>query len=110
VANILGSDLLDSDLRIVLDDSADDEDVLSFRSTQEVNSEQLTTSNYNYMKRIAKNMGMSAPKRKDIPPMRNYTAISSLIYRSGWVSSSIQTSILVADGISNVENRIIRIQ
>jgi hypothetical protein len=110
VPNLVGPEPFDSDITAYLDEINADDNNYIMRSTQAVNSEQLTEATYHYLVKMSNGMGVSPPKREDIKPLTNETFIASRIHGSGWVIYSIQTKTVTSDNVTNVEERTIEIK
>lgn len=100
----------DTRVTVNLDEINPDDNNFILRSTQEVDSEQLTVNTYEYLKSLADKMGTVAPKREEVGDLSNTTETASRIHGTGWVLYSIQTKTVEAPGASNVEERIIEIK
>ncbi|MBL0096215.1 MAG: hypothetical protein IPP46_06685 [Bacteroidetes bacterium] len=110
VPNILGTDPLDSDFSVYLDEINEEENNFILRATQEVNNEQLTNATFNYLTTMAKSMKLDPPKREDLGELKNETISASNIHTSGWVLYSIQTTTITSDNQTNIEERIIELK
>ena len=77
---------------------------------QTVDSEQLTQATFDYLKSMAQTMKVPVPTREDIPEIANDTWTASRIHGSGWLIYSIETKETKAEGVTNIEERIIEIQ
>ena len=88
------------------------EDNVVLRTSQVINNKQLTDAAYQYVKKMAQNMG--APfntKRIDFPMAVNNIDTASRIQAStGWVIFSIQTKEVSMDNLLQVDERTIEIQ
>lgn len=101
---------LDSRVTLYLDELNPEDNNFIIRSSQEVDSEQLTETTLNYLKSMAKSMRTPAPKREDMGQVSNVTTTASRIHDTGWVIYSIQTKTVKAAGATNIEERIIEIK
>ncbi|MDG1148323.1 MAG: hypothetical protein P8N52_08480 [Crocinitomicaceae bacterium] len=79
------------------------------RSSQEVDSDELTTTTFEYLKQLAKTMKTKPPKKEDIGTLTNLTTTASRIHDTGWLIYSVQTKVVSTKGVTNSEIRIIEI-
>jgi hypothetical protein len=100
----------DSKITLSLDELNSDEDNFIIRSSQEVNSDQLTNTTFEYLKNMAKTMKTKAPKKDEIGQLTNITTTASRIHGTGWLIYSILTKNVTTMGATNIEERIIEIQ
>ncbi len=77
------------------------------RTIQEIDSEQITETTYQYMKKMLLGFEKEFPKREEFPTITNTTEIVSQIHGSGWVLESIQWKEVFSEGITNMEIRTI---
>jgi hypothetical protein len=110
VPNLFGSEPFDSDFTVYLDEINPDDNNYIMRSTQVVNSEQLTETTFQYLVNQSKLLGVKAPDRSDIPQLANETYTASRIHGSGWVIYSILTKKVNAEDVTKIEERIIEIK
>lgn len=101
---------LASKVTLYLDELNPDENTFIIRSSQEVDSKQLTDVTYNYLKSMSKSMKSPEPKKEEIGQLTNVTTSASRIHGTGWVIYSIQTKTVEAQGATNIEERIIEIK
>lgn len=99
----------DTNVTILLEDIDEENNEYRIRSFQEINSEQLTESTFQYLKKMSENMGSKPPIRTDIPSLINTTELVSRIHNTGWVLESILWKEVNADGITNMEIRTINL-
>ena len=109
-ANLYGPEPFDTDVTVYLDEINEEDNNYILRSTQSVNSEQLTNVTYAYLSDMAKKVGRPAPRRDEIGELTNETITASRIHGSGWVVYSILTKTVTAGTVSNIEERIIEIK
>ena len=109
VPNIYGGEPFDSDITAWLDEINSEDNNIIVRSKQAVNVDQLTEATYSYLLLMAQNMKVSPPRRDEIKDLKNEFLTASRIHGSGWVIYSIQTTTIVSDNVTNVEERIIEI-
>lgn len=108
--NLLGGDPFDTEVTVIMDEINPDDNNVVIRMWQTVDPEQLTEATFNYMAKLSSEMKLPAPKREDIKNLRNETRLGSRIHASsGWVIYSIETKEISAEGVTNVEERIIEI-
>ena len=93
-----------------LDELNPDDNNFIIRLNQEIDSDQLTNTTFEYLKQMAETMGIKGPKKKEIGQLTNITTTASRIHGSGWLIYSIQTKTVNTTGATNIEERIIEIQ
>jgi len=101
---------LDSKVTMFLDELNPKDNNYIIRLEQEVDSEQLTNTTYEYLKELAKTMKTEAPKKEDIGQLNNITTTASRIHGTGWLIYSIQTKTTGSEGATHIEERIIEIK
>ncbi len=101
---------LDSKLTLSLDEMNADENNYLIRSSQEVDSKQLTDATFEYLKSMSKNMKGVKIKKEDLGELHNITNTASLIHDSGWVVYSILTKTVEAPGNTVIEERTLTIE
>ena len=109
-ANLYGGDPFDMKVTLWLDELNPDDNNFIIRMQQTINSEQLTNATFDYLVKMAETMKVRAPKKEDLPPLTNDTWTASRIHGSGWVIYTIETKEVKAEGVTNVEERIIEVQ
>lgn len=110
VPNLYGSKPFDSDVTIYLDEVNVDESNYIVRSTQTVDSEQLTEATFAYLLDLSKKMGVKPPKKEDLKEIKNETLTASRIHNGGWVIYSVQTKTVSSGDITNIEERVMEIK
>lgn len=100
----------DTDVTLYLDEINPDDNNYILRATQEINSEQLTKTTFEYLKALAGKMGVPPPKQEDVGTFTNITNTASRIHGTGWVIYSIQTKTVEGSGTSSIEERIMEIK
>ena len=100
----------DSKVTLYLDELNPDDNNFIIRSSQEVDSEQLTNTTFEYLTKMAKTMKTKGPKKEEIGQLTNITTTASRIHGTGWVIYSVQTKTVNTIGATNIEERIIEIQ
>jgi len=100
----------DLNATMYLDELNPDDNNFIIRLSQEVDSEQLTNTTFEYLEQMAETMGTKAPKKEEIGQLTNITTTASRIHGTGWLIYSIQTKTVNTTGATNVEERIIEIQ
>lgn len=100
----------DSKVTVYLDELNPDDNNFILRSSQEVDSDQLTNITFEYLKQMAETMGTKAPRKEEIGQLTNITTTASRIHGTGWLIYSIQTKTVNTTGATNIEERIIEIQ
>ncbi len=109
-ANLYGGDPFDMRVIVWLDELNPQNNNFIIRMQQTIDSEQLTEATYDYLTKIAETMETPAPEKEDIPSLTNDTWTVSRIHGSGWIIYSIETKEVKAEGVTNIEERIIEIQ
>lgn len=108
--NNYGGQSFETDVRFGLDEINDIEGNSILRSTQVINSEQLTDETYRYLEKSG-TFGDLLPPRNEFPSLTNETNTASRIHgESGWVLYSIETKEISAEETTNIEERIIEIK
>jgi len=100
----------DSKTTLLLDELNPNDYNFIIRSTQEVDSKQLTNSVYDYLKMLSKTLKTEKPRKKHLGKLTNLTTTASRIHESGWLIYSIQTEEVTTMGLTNIEERIIEIK
>ncbi len=100
----------DSKLTLSLEEINTEENNYLIRSTQEVDSKQLTDVTFEYLKSLSKSMKGPKIKKEDLGELQNITNTASLIHDSGWVVYSVLTKTVEAPGNTVIEERTIEIQ
>jgi hypothetical protein len=108
--NLYGGDPFDMKVTLWLDELNPDDNNFIIRMQQTVDSEQLTNATFDYLVKMAETMKVLGPKKEDIPPLTNDTWTASRIHGSGWIIYSIETKEVRAEGVTNIEERVIEIQ
>ena len=109
-ANNYGGKPFETDVRFSLDEINEIDGNSILRSTQVINSEQLTDATYNYLEKMG-TFGDKFPPRNEFPSLTNETNTASRIHgESGWIIYSIETKEITAEGTTNIEERIIEIK
>lgn len=110
VMNNFGGNPFDTDVTLSLDEIDEESGTSVIRMYQEVNSEQLTDATYNYLQQLG-SLGDQLPAREDFPALTNKIWTASRIHATtGWITYSIETKEVHAEGTTNVEERIIQIK
>ena len=108
--NNYGGNPFETDVRYSLDEINEIDGNSILRSTQAINSEQLTDATYNYLEKLG-TFGDKFPPRNEFPLLTNVTYTASRIHgESGWIIYSIETKEITAEETTNVEERIIEIK
>jgi hypothetical protein len=110
VPNLYGEVPFDSQILVYLDEVNTNDKNFIIRSSQEINSEQLTKATFDYLTKMANTLKTTPPKREDLKDLENQTLTSSRIHDTGWVIYSIQTKTVTSDNVSSVEERVIEIK
>lgn len=110
VPNLYGTEPFDSEFSLCLDEINEADNNFIIRSTQQVNSEQLTNATYDYLTKKAKTMNIEPPKREELKELKNETLTATRMHGTGWVVYSIQTTTITSDNVTNIEERTIEIK
>ena len=110
VPNLLTNVPFDADFSLYLDEINETDNNFILRSSQAVDSEQLTEATFQYLSNMAKNMNITAPKRGDFKGLSNEIEVGSRIHGTGWIVYSIQTTTVNSDNQTNIEERIIEVK
>lgn len=100
----------DTEISVVLEELDEDNNQFTIRSINEVNSEQLTQTTYEYLSEMFKNMNQELPKRDDFKNLTNTVETVSRIHNTGWVLESVLWKEVVSEGITNMEIRTIQMK
>ena len=110
VPNLYGTEPFDSEFSLCLDEINEADNNFIIRSTQQVNSEQLTNATYDYLTKKAKTMNIEPPKREELKELKNETLTATRMHGTGWVVYSVQTTTVTSDNVTNIEERIIELK
>jgi hypothetical protein len=110
VPNLFGSEPLDSEFSVYLEEIDETENNYTIRAKQEVNKEQLTNATYDYLLSLANTLKIAPPNREDLEDLKNETLTTSIIHDTGWVIYSIQTITVTLENVTNIEERIIELK
>lgn len=100
----------DAKMILSLDEINSEDNNFIIRTSQEIDSEQLTNNTFEYLKKAAKTAKTEQPKKEDIGQLTNVTTTASRIHGTGWLIYSIQTTTVATVGVTNIEERIIEIK
>ena len=104
------SEPFDCDFTVYLDELNLEDNNFIIRSTQEVNSEQLTNTTFEYLEQMTKTAKNKGPNKEDIGELINITNTASRIHGSGWLIYSVLTKTVSAKESINIEERVIEIK
>ncbi len=108
--NNFGGKPFDVNVNLILSEINIENDFAVLNLKQEVDSEQLTSATYDYLKKIG-TFGDSMPPIEEMPALTNVTKTTSIIHGStGWTIFSFEDKQVVADGETNFEQRTIKLQ
>ena len=110
VPNVFSSKPFDADVAIYLDEINAEDDNYIVRFEQSVDEKQLLAAVTEYIQNLAKKTGKPAPKDLGIKKLVNEINIGSRIHDSGWIIYSISTKTVTAEGMENVEERVIELK
>lgn len=100
----------DTEVSVTLEELDRENNQFLIRSIQEVNSEQLIETTYNYLREMTKHLGQEFIKREDFIGVKNSVEIVSRIHNTGWVLESILWKEVISEGITNLEIRTIQMK
>jgi hypothetical protein len=100
----------DTEIVVTLEELDKENNQFIIRSIQEVDSEQLTETTYNYLKEMTKNLGQEFIKREDFIDLKNSVETVSRIHNTGWILESVLWKEVIAEGITNMEIRTIQMK
>lgn len=107
VPNLLGSEPLDADIFVYLDEIDLENNTFILWTEQVVNQEQLINTTLDFVKKVAGEMAAELLGPEEFSDLKNEISTGSRIHESGWVIYSILTKTIVLDGYTNIEERII---
>jgi hypothetical protein len=110
IPNVFGSKPFDADVVLYLDEINEKDENYILRYEQTVDEKQLLSAVKDYVAKIAKTAGKPAPEDLGIKNLVNELQIGSRIHDYGWVIYSVSTKKVTAEGIENVEERVIEIK
>ncbi|MCG9879781.1 MAG: hypothetical protein MH472_04215 [Bacteroidia bacterium] len=110
VPNILTNKPFDADFTVYLDEINEADNNYIIRSSQVVDSVQLTDATFQYLSNMSKTMKTALPKREEFKTLSNEIQVGSRIHGSGWVIYSIQTTTVNGGDQTNIEERIMEIK
>jgi hypothetical protein len=110
VPNLYGGDPFDAEVTLWLDEINPEENNWVMRMQQTVDTKQLTQRTLEYLTKMAEALQIPAPKGEEFPDVTHQTWTASRIHDSGWVIYSIETKEVTAEGVLQVEERIIEIR
>lgn len=100
----------DTDVSVTLEHFYEEKDRYRIRSINEVNAEQLTETTYNYLTDLFKGLGQEMPPREEFKNVSNTIETVAIIHNTGWVLDTVQWKEVVAEGITNMEIRRIKMK
>ncbi|MEO9964180.1 MAG: hypothetical protein ABJF11_00235 [Reichenbachiella sp.] len=108
--NNYGGAPFETDVTLSLDEIDEESSYGIIRMVQEVNSVQLTDATYEYLKKMG-TLGNQLPPRNEFPALTNNIWTTTRFHAgSGWTTYTVETKVVEAEGISNIEERVIQIQ
>lgn len=110
VPNLYGGDPFDTEVTLWLDEINPDDHNWVMRMQQTIDSKQLTQRTLEYLTKMAEALQIPAPIAEEFPDVTHQTWTASRIHESGWVIYSIETKEVMAEGVLQVEERIIEIR
>lgn len=108
--SLFGSELLDANLSVYLDEINNSENNYVMRSSQEVDKDQLINATVKYVNSLNSSGKGSLVSKDDFKEMVNEKSLASRIHDSGWIIYSIETTVITTDSLKNIEERIIEIK
>lgn len=100
----------DTEVSITVEELDAENNQYIIRSIQEVNSEQLTETTFNYLKKMTDEWGQEFIEREKFKDIKNIVETVSRIHNTGWVLESILWKEVMAEGTTNMEIRIIKMK
>ncbi len=95
----------DTDLTVTLEKMDAENNYYIIRSIVEVNSEQLTETTYNHLKKNAEEKNQPIVKREDFDNLSATIETVSRIHNTGWVLYSALWKEVFTNGVTNLEKR-----
>ena len=109
-SNNYGEKPFETDVQYGLDEINETDGNSILRSTEVINSEELTNATYNYLKKSG-TFGDKFPARGKFPSLTNETNTASRIHgETGWIIYSIETKTITAEETTKIEERIMEIK
>ena len=109
-SNNYGGKPFETNVQYSLDEINETDGNSILRSTEIINSEELTNATYNYLKKSG-TFGDKFPARNKFPSLTNETNTASRIHgETGWIIYSIETKTITAEETTNIEERIMIIK
>lgn len=108
--NLMGGKPFDGKVTSWLDEINPDDNNSVLRTTQVVDSEQLTKTTFDYLSKMAETMQTTVPKWEEFPSLKNEVRVASRVHGSGWIIYSVQTKEVTAEGYTHIDETIIEIQ
>jgi len=109
-SNNYGEKPFETNVQYSLDEINETDGNSILRSTEIINSEELTNATYNYLKKSG-TFGDKFPARDKFPSLTNETNTASRIHgETGWIIYSIETKTITAEETTNIEERIMIIK
>lgn len=109
-SNNYGGKPFETNVQYSLDEINETDGNSILRSTEIINSEELTNATYNYLKKSG-TFGDKFPARDKFPSLTNETNTASRIHgETGWIIYSIETKTITAEETTNIEERILVIK
>ena len=109
-SNNYGEKPFETNVQYSLDEINETDGNSILRSTEIINSEELTNATYNYLKKSG-TFGDKFPARDKFPSLTNETNTASRIHgETGWIIYSIETKTITAEETTNIEERILVIK
>ena len=109
-SNNYGEKPFETNVQYSLDEINETDGNSILRSTEIINSEELTNATYNYLKKSG-TFGDKFPARDKFPSLTNETNTASRIHgETGWIIYSIETKTITAEETTNIEESIMIIK
>lgn len=109
-SNNYGEKPFETNVQYSLDEINETDGNSILRSTEIINSEELTNATYNYLKKSG-TFGDKFPARDKFPSLTNETNTASRIHgETGWIIYSIESKTITAEETTNIEERIMIIK
>lgn len=100
----------DTEFSVLLEELDKENNQYIIRSIQEINSEQLTESTFNFLKKMAENLGQEFKERATFPDLKNIVETVSIIHNTGWVIESVLWKEVFVEGKTVMEIRKINLK
>ena len=97
----------DTEVTVILEELDKDNNEFRIRSINEINSEQLTDTTYDFLVKMFGDLNQEVPPREEFENLTNTIETVSRIHNTGWVLESVLWKEIITDGQTNLEIRTI---